>query len=166
MQPYQVTRLTVYAIYVGQNGINMMNKRQKTKIYKHFAEVVRNAVPKLTDDAIATLPEQVGCTESTLQSWLESTDYDFSVTITQAIALAKLINVPIDELLLVPEDNVLLSNLHELINLSGDVVFYEAVKVLSEYMSVVEEDVTMGLLELLASGEVNMIGGKLCVSNG
>lgn len=143
-----------------------MNKRQKTKIYKHFAEIVRSYVPKLTDDAIAMLPEQVGCTESTLQSWLESTDYDFSVTITQAAALAKLLSVPITDLLLVPEDNVLLNNLHELINLSGDVLFFEAVKVLAEYMSVVEEDVTMGLIDLLTSGEVNMIGGRLCASNG
>lgn len=143
-----------------------MNKRQKTKIYKHFADVVRSAVVKLTDDAIATLPEQIGCTESTLQSWLESNDYDFSVTITQAAAVAKLFDVPIADLLIVPEDNVLLNNLHELLNLSGDVAFGEAVKVLSEYMSVVEEDVAMGLIDLLTSGEVDMIGGKLCASNG
>lgn len=143
-----------------------MNKKQKIKIYKHFAEIVRNSVAKLTDDELVILPMQIGCTESTLQSWLESTEYDFNVTITQAAAVAKLLNVSITDLLIVPEDNVLLNNLHELLDLSGDVAFGEAVKVLSEYMSVVEEDVAMGIIDLLTSGELDMIGGKLCASNG
>lgn len=141
-----------------------MNKKQKIKIYRHFADCVRKNISNFSEDDLSSLPQRIGCTESTLQSWLESTEYDFSVTITQAISLAQIFNISIDALLIVPQENVLLNNLHELMELSGDVAFNEAVKVLSEYMSVVEEDVAMGIIDLLTSGEVDMIGGRLCVN--